>query len=159
MIISRRDDWTVDLKLRQCTVIADGKITIGDIIIDGPGEYDVAGVAVQGIAGQKQTIYVMEADDLRFCIVPKTPEKINQEVAETIGGVDVAIVPVVTGDTVAETIALVNTLDPNVVIPVGDGDIAEFGKLSNETLDSQDNIKLTKASLPLEGRQTYLLKS
>jgi len=159
MLIERKGDWGVTLKLKNVSVALGPDVVIGDVKIENPGEYDVAGVAVRGIQGAKQTLYVIDAEDMTICYVPKTPENIDQSATEQIGSVDAAIVPVNKETNATETIALVNSLDPNVVIPVGDGDMEAFAKLSNEATNGHLNIKLTPALIPQEGRATYILKS
>jgi len=159
MLVERKGDWGVSLKLKNAIVVLGPDVVIGNVHIDAPGEYDVAGVAVRGIPSEKQTIYVLDVEDMTLCFVPRYPENIGASISDQIGGVDVAIVPVGKESNANDTIALVNALDSNVVIPVGDGDMEAFAKVSNEATNGHANIKLAKSLIPEEGRVTYILKT
>lgn len=159
MLIERKGEWSVTLKLKNTTTVLGPDVVIGAVHIDGPGEYDVAGVAVRGIPSEKQTIYILDAEDMTFCYVPKHPEKLDASIVDQIGSVDVAIVPVCKETNASDTISLVNALDSNIVIPFGDGDMEAFAKVSNEASDGLANVKLAKSLIPEEGRVTYILKT
>ena len=74
-------------------------------LISGPGEYEVKGVFIQGIPsfhddvnGKERgtnTIYVFEAEDMRFCHLGDLGQKqLTDEQLEKIDAVDVLMIPV-----------------------------------------------------------------
>lgn len=102
-------------------------VTGDPTVVDGPGEYEVAGVRITGIAsrsrdehGNRNTVYVLEMDDLRLCHLGEMSKVPQADLVEAVGDLDVLFVPVggsVTLDAskAAETISL---LEPRVVIPM-----------------------------------------
>ena len=74
-------------------------------LIDGPGEYEVKGVFVQGIPsfhddkeGKEKgsnTIYTIEAEDIKFCHLGDLGQKqLTDEQVDEIGSIDVLMIPV-----------------------------------------------------------------
>ena len=94
-----------------------------------PGEYEVAGVVIHGIAARghmdeegKKTavIYTIEADDTKVAVLGHIYPELSEEQLEAIGMVDVAVVPVGgNGYTLDGTGALkvIKQIEPKVVIP------------------------------------------
>lgn len=97
------------------------------MVVDGPGEYEVSGVRITGIAsrsrddqGHRNTVYVLEMDDLRLCHLGEMSKVPQADLVEAVGDLDVLFVPVggrVTLDAskASETISL---LEPKIVIPM-----------------------------------------
>lgn len=94
-----------------------------------PGEYEVAGVVIHGIAARahmdeedKQTavIYTVEADDTKVAIIGHIYPELSESQLEQIGLVDAAIVPVggngYTLDGVG-ALKVIKQIEPKIVIP------------------------------------------
>jgi L-ascorbate metabolism protein UlaG (beta-lactamase superfamily) len=103
---------------------ADVKITIGQ-----PGEYEVSGVVIQGIAARGhmeedgnsgETMYKISFDDLRILITGHIYPELTDKQLEAIGTVDIMFVPVggngYTLDGVG-ALKLIKKLEPKLVIP------------------------------------------
>ena len=82
---------------------ADPAHHIPKVIIDQPGEYEVSGVSIYGIAarahmdeeGKKSaTMYKLVVEDLRILITGHIYPELSDVQLETIGMIDVMIVPV-----------------------------------------------------------------
>jgi L-ascorbate metabolism protein UlaG (beta-lactamase superfamily) len=98
--------------------------------IEGPGEYEVAGVSVVGLptyhdsnAGAERgpnTVYVIEIDDVRVCHLGDLGHRLGDQEAESIGAVDLLLVPVGGHDTISAATAaeVVRQLEPRVVVPM-----------------------------------------
>jgi L-ascorbate metabolism protein UlaG (beta-lactamase superfamily) len=99
------------------------------IVIDQPGEYEVSGISVYGIAarahidesGKKTaTVYKIITDDIRVLVVGHIYPELSDAQLESIGMIDVMIVPVggngYTLDGVG-ALALVKKVEPKVVVP------------------------------------------
>jgi len=99
-------------------------------IIKGPGEYEVSRVLITGIRTYhdkqkgaqlgKNTAYVIEMEDLRFCHLGDLGHLPTPEQIEELSGVDVLLAPV-GGYTTLDAAAaaqVVSLLEPKIVIPM-----------------------------------------
>jgi len=99
-------------------------------VIEGPGEYEVAGVTVQGLPTYHDnqrgaehgfnTVYVIELDDVRVCHLGDLGHTLDDRALETIGNVDVLLVPVGGGRTLdgARAAEVVRQVEPRYVVPM-----------------------------------------
>jgi len=91
--------------------------------IEGPGEYEIKGVFIQGIEAQKNkneslTIYTIEAENMRICYLGNFGQKeLSPEQLERINTIDILIVSV--GGTLSskEIKKIISQIEPKVVIP------------------------------------------
>ena len=143
-------------------------------VIRGPGEFEVAGVLIQGIqtfhdaakGGElgKNTAYVLELDDVLICHLGDLGHVPTSEQVEELSGVDILLVPVGGGSTIgasaaAETVSL---LEPKLVIPMhyktpsAKVDLEPLERFLKEigapgALDEkQPKLSVTKSTLPHE---------
>src|SRR5205823_12528818 len=98
--------------------------------IRGPGEYEVAGVSVIGIPtyhdaekGAKHgrnTVYLIEIDDVRVCHLGDLGHKLDDAESEAVASPDVLLVPVGgrTTMTAAQAAEVVRQVEPRVVVPM-----------------------------------------
>jgi len=99
-------------------------------IVRGPGEYEISGVFITGIAtfhdaekGQERgrnTVYLIEMEDMKLCHLGDLGHPLSTEQVEEIGSVELLMVPVggfstIDAVTAAETVRL---LQPGIVIPM-----------------------------------------
>jgi L-ascorbate metabolism protein UlaG (beta-lactamase superfamily) len=99
-------------------------------IVRSPGEYEIAGIFITGIATfhdstkgserGKNTVYLIEMDDMRMCHLGDLGHPLTAEQAEDIDGVDVLLVPVGGLSTIdaATAVEAVRLLQPRIVIPM-----------------------------------------
>ena len=100
-------------------------------LISGPGEYEINEVFVQGIhsfhdASQgkekgSNTIYVIEAEDLRVCHLGDLGQKeLTSEQVEKIGDVDILMIPVGGAYTISakEALKVMSQIEPSITIPM-----------------------------------------
>jgi L-ascorbate metabolism protein UlaG (beta-lactamase superfamily) len=101
------------------------------LVVDGPGEYEIEGVQLIGIAtylrppedetpAQRNTIFLLEAEEMRLGHLGALGAPLTSDQAGQIAGVDILIVPI-GGDEpfdAAEAARTVRQLEPKVVIPV-----------------------------------------
>lgn len=98
--------------------------------VHGPGEYEKAGVAVIGLATYhdaekgaqrgRNTVYLIEMDEVRICHLGDLGHKLDDVEAEAVGTPDLLLVPVgghstLNGEQAAE---VVRQLEPRYVIPM-----------------------------------------
>lgn len=99
------------------------------IVIDQPGEYEVSGVSIYGIAARGHmdeegsrtaTLYKLVIEDLRVLVVGHVYPELSDRQLEAIGMVDVMFVPIggngYTLDAVG-ALKLIKKIEPKVVIP------------------------------------------
>lgn len=98
--------------------------------VEGPGEYVVAGITVTGlptfhdnVGGAERganTIYLIEVDDVQVCHLGDLGHHLGEDQLETLGSVDVLLVPVGGGHTLGASQAaeVVRQIEPRVVIPM-----------------------------------------
>jgi len=99
------------------------------VMVDRPGEYEVRDVSIVGSAAARMidhdnslqaTIYRTTVGDVRFAILGHIVAPLTEEQLETLGVIDVVIVPVGgSGYTLDahQAVGVVRQIDPKVVIP------------------------------------------
>ena len=99
-------------------------------VVDGPGEYEVKGISVFGVASYhddkkgkergQNTIYTIETEGLKICHLGDLGEKLNEEQLEEIGGVDILLIPVGGVYTIdfEEAVEIIDQIEPKIVIPM-----------------------------------------
>jgi Beta-lactamase superfamily domain len=99
------------------------------LVIDEPGEYEVAGVSIYGIAARAHidtdnklttTMYKIVIDDLSLLVTGHIYPELNDEQLESIGMVDIMFVPVGGNGYTLDGIGalkLVKKVEPKLIIP------------------------------------------
>lgn len=141
-------------------------------VINGPGEYEVAGVLITGVRtyhdGNKgaelgrNTAYVIEIDDMRVCHLGDLGHVPTPSQAEALNGAEVLLIPVGGHSTVdaAAAAEVISLLEPRLVVPMHyrvegsesrldtlDGFLRQMGIA--EALPAA-RLTVTKTTLPLE---------
>jgi L-ascorbate metabolism protein UlaG (beta-lactamase superfamily) len=106
-------------------------ITGSPFIIEGPGEYEVKGVFVQGIHSWhdenqgaergSNTIYTIDAEELRLCHLGDLGQsELSSEQLEKIGEVDVLMIPVGGVYTIDAkgAVKIMTQIEPKITIPM-----------------------------------------
>ncbi len=147
-------------------------------LVTGPGEYEISGVLIIGVAtfhdmeqGGKRgrnTIYLIEIDDISVCHLGDLGHVLTAEQVEEIDAVDVLLLPVGGVSTINAPIAaeIVRQLEPKAVVPMHFKTPALSWELEPverflkeigvKQVDSQPKLSLTKSSLPAS-TQVFLL--
>lgn len=149
-------------------------------IIENPGEYEKSGVFVQGIDSfhddvegkerGKNTIYVIEAEDMRFCHLGDFGQKqLTDEQLDKIGHVDILMIPVGGTYTISshEAVKVIGQIEPKIVIPMHyqlpklkvelnsvDAFLKAMGK---KDTPPQDKLTIKASLLPKEGETQIVL--
>jgi len=150
----------------------------GPKVVAGPGEYEISGVLIIGMAtfhdrqegkGKgKNTVYLMEVDEVSICHLGDLGHVLTAGQVEEMEHVDVLLLPVGGVSTIDAPMAaeVVRQLEPKVVVPmhyktealkrklepVG-GFLKEMGL---KEVSSQSKLSLTRANLPAS-TQVFLL--
>lgn len=119
------------------------------LVIDGPGEYEISDMAIKGIATKRHidsesdrdlsTIYRLVIGDIRMIIVGNIVPTLSDDLLESIGVVDVVVLPVGGGgytlDSTSAT-AMIRQLEPRMVVPVHFADSALKYEVPQQDIES-----------------------
>jgi L-ascorbate metabolism protein UlaG (beta-lactamase superfamily) len=145
-------------------------------VLSGPGEYEIRGVLISGVAtfhdgqqGKEQgrnTVYVIQIDDLRLCHLGDLGHVLTSEQVDEIGTVDVLFIPA-RGHVIdaAKAAEVVSQIEPNILVPMhydgpsGDG-LLSIEKFCHEMglrqITPQPRLSLSRGSLPQETQVVVL---
>lgn len=141
-------------------------------VLTGPGEYEIGNVFITGVAAhagkQRNVAFRFDFDGLTVAHLGDIQKVLNQSQIESLGQVNVLLLPVGGGNSLGATQAaeLVSLIEPNYVIPMHyhiDGlalglyGVERFLKeMGNVDLSPQNSLRVSSSSLP-EETQTILL--
>ncbi|MFC1899299.1 MBL fold metallo-hydrolase [Chloroflexota bacterium] len=139
-------------------------------IVTRPGEYEIKGVLIIGIAAfhdnkrgeqlGKNNVYLMEIDEISICHLGDLGHALTAEQAEEIGSVDVLMIPVGGISTINAAVAaeIIRQLSPNITIPMHyqtpvlkqelepvDNFLKEIG---SDPVEPLPKLSITKSTLP-----------
>jgi L-ascorbate metabolism protein UlaG (beta-lactamase superfamily) len=138
--------------------------------IKGPGEYEIGGTFITGIATfhdnkkgslrGKNTIYVIELDDITLCHLGDLGHPLDSHLVEELGDIDILFLPVGEVSTISIDMAIeiLRQLEPSIVIPMHYKTEAFTGNLSPVSkfldkmrikwLEARPKLSITSSSLP-----------
>lgn len=150
-------------------------------IVKGPGEYEVKEVFIRGIPSfhddkdgkekGQNTIYLIEAEDLRFCHLGDLGQKqLTDEQLEKIDTVDVLMIPVGGEYTIDSQSAqkIIGQIEPKIVIPMHYSlpklkikldEVSKFLKtMGKPSISPQDKLNVKTSTLPKDGMEIVVLQ-
>jgi L-ascorbate metabolism protein UlaG (beta-lactamase superfamily) len=151
-------------------------------IAEGPGEYEIKGVFVRGIPSfhdnkegkekGKNTIYTIEAEDLKFCHLGDLGQKeLTDEQVDKIGSVDVLMIPVGNQENTISSVEaqkIISQIEPLIVIPMHYAlpklkmeldDVAKFLKtMGKNGVTPQDKLVVKNSTMPKDGMEIVVLQ-
>ena len=160
----------------------EGKLPATLLFIDGPGEYEVSNISVVGIAARahmeetaakKVAIYKITCDDIRIAVVGHIYPELSESQLETLGVIDVLIVPVGGHGFTLDAIGaakIIKNIDPKIIIPTNYADskldypvpAAELTDVLKEWAlepkESVSKLKVKAADLLLDKAQVIVLE-
>jgi L-ascorbate metabolism protein UlaG (beta-lactamase superfamily) len=150
-------------------------------VIDGPGEFEIGGVFVTGVqtdgsgsgkkkakakengtASSRNTIYVFDYDGITVAHLGDLREVPTQSEIESLGTINVALVPVGGGGALnaAKAAEVISLIEPNLVVPmhystpVAKVSLDSLNKFIKEMglskAETQPSLKVTRSGLPNE---------
>jgi L-ascorbate metabolism protein UlaG (beta-lactamase superfamily) len=147
-------------------------ITGAPKVVDGPGEYEIKGVFITGIATfhdrkkgaqrGRNTVFLFEFDGLTICHLGDLGHVPTQAQVEALSDVDILLIPVGGVSTIAASQAaeVVSLLEPKIVIPMHYKTKALTLRLASvnrflqemglKKLAAQESLKVTASTLPEE---------
>jgi hypothetical protein len=132
------------------------KIKIGELDIDGPGEYEVGGTQVEVIDG----IIEVFAEGMTVGHIKKGKTLSDQDL-EKLNGIDILIIGVGGGEFTETKAAMdvISQIEPSVVIPMSKESVDEFIKEEGIKSEGVDEFKVNKNELPVDSRQIVILNA
>ena len=147
-------------------------------VIHGPGEYEIKGVLVIGVATYhdakggsergKNTVYLMEVDGISVCHLGDLGHVLTSGQVEEIGDVDVLLLPVGGVATIDASVAaeVIRQLEPKAIVPmhyktpVADQTLEPVEKflkeMGIEQMEPRPKLSVTRSNLPIS-TQVFLL--
>lgn len=111
-------------------------------VVDGPGEYEIAGVNILGISLGENTAYKIGIDELAICCLGDSGNKLTDEQRDRLGTIDILL---------TATAGIVTKLESKIVIPV----MAEkldrekfLQEMGAENIPVQAKLSVTAGKLP-----------
>jgi len=152
-------------------------------VISGPGEYEIKGISILGFSSfhdskngeerGKNTIYVFEIDGIKICHLGDLGHKLSDSLIESLGDIDVLMIPVGGIYTIGptEAVEIVKDIEPSFILPMHyyvDGiEKGTFGKLEpvetflkevNLTVEKMPKLAVKKEEVNLEVQKVILLE-
>lgn len=149
-------------------------------VVDGPGELDVKGLFVHGIAAQGETknkangfdfttIYTIYMEDIRLGFLGSLKQKeLSDQQLEELGEIDILFAPV-GGKTVCdaeESVTIVNQIEPKIVIPmhyaqkglkINLDKVEQFLKEMATKTAAAEKLTIKKSNLAEQGESTQVV--
>jgi L-ascorbate metabolism protein UlaG (beta-lactamase superfamily) len=138
------------------------------LVIEGPGEYEVADFSIRGTAVQRHidteengldsTIYRIEIGDVRIALLGNIADKLSEDQLEALGVVDILILPVGGGGYTLDATAaagLARSIDAKAVIPIHYADKA----LKYEVPQDELSTFVSELGAPVETVPKYKVKA
>lgn len=141
-------------------------------VVDGPGEYEISDVSIIGVPTfhddkkgnerGKNTVYILEIDQLRIVHLGDLGHKLSEDMLEEIGNVDILMLPVGGVYTIgpSEAAEVARSIEASITIPMHylqkGMNKESFGKLSgvedflkdiSMTVEKTDKLKIKKSDL------------
>jgi len=137
----------------------------GRVLINGPGEYEIGGVEINGINGEDgNTVYKITLDGFKLVIVGELQQQLSEKRIERIEDTDILLisakVSVDFGYKVVKDWA--KKWGVNYLIPISDDQemLKKFlDETDNEGLEAIDSLKIEKMDELPDGLEVKLLKS
>lgn len=156
---------------------------IGDyeLLIDSPGQYEKNGVFIngyktyhdnkQGEERGKNTVYVIEIDDITIMHLGDLGHELSKETIEKIPDIDVLLIPVGGVYTIdAETaVKVISSIEPGFVIPMHyqtptlklpeklDGVEKFLDEMGADDVERVDTFKTSKSSIPEDDTEVVII--
>lgn len=149
------------------------------MIINGPGEYEVKGVYIQGVPSfhdningaerGPNTIYTTKFEEISLCHLGDLgQESLDEKQVDLIGDVDVLMVPVGGKYTIdaKEAVKIIGQIEPKIIIPmhyktpdlkIDLEPVDKFLKEVGLVPEKMEKFKITQKTLPQEEMKLILL--
>jgi len=151
------------------------QVTFGEkkpFIVNGPGEYEINGVFIKGLASESSydgesrinTIFSITLEGMNICFLGAiSSEQLPRDADEAIDDVDILFVPIGGNGVLNAAVAykLAVSIGPKIIIPMHYGDIGEKNELKAFLKEAGESpkpeTKLTIKKKDLEGKEALVV--
>jgi len=141
----------------------------GTFVIDSPGEYEIKGINVLGIADEENTLYNIEIDGIKISHLGFLGKDLDNGKMALINDPDIIFVPVGNGSVLdaEKAMKLINKIEPSVAIPmlydikglkIKRAPLSIFLKESEAKESSQPKLTIKKKDLIEEETKIVILE-
>lgn len=125
------------IKGKQTAVMVGDKVTVGEFVIPGPGEYEAGGVTVIGLPGK---VYRFNVDNVSVLF---SDRKLTDEEKTLVGTVNILVAPAKS--------ELEAELEPAYFIPTGETkEVSEFAQRLPKLVTSAEKLPETTTVVVLD---------
>ena len=149
MQISTTKDNHLEIKTKKAVISINDEIRINDVVLEGPGEYEIAEVSVEGVSDD---IYLCQAEEIYFGLVD-FKEKLSKEAIEKISNVSVLIARL--NGEIEQSLEQIGQAEPNITIYLGSVGTDDKISKAGVTLDRQDSVKISKTDVDGEQKAYF----
>lgn len=155
--------WNSDqflIKAKASSVTLGKVITVGDVSLPGPGEYDIQDIFVEALPLKEtpQTAVVVRTEGMSVLWIPVLDGALSEKSLEALDGIEVLLLNIAEGAmSPHDADTLIAAIDPRVVVVYEKGEGSALLKKEGITAEESATVKLTAASLPQEGRRLFRL--
>jgi len=158
MQITWKGGKSLEIKAKDATILTGDDVRVNDIVLPGPGEYEVAGVQVFGIAPE---IYFFRIDEIACAYFDGINRSLTDDEVSSLTDASVIFIPV-GGKGVLDpkkATEIIKLLEPTVIIPIEADDITDFCKVTGVCAQPVSTYKITKQQLEsMEGQTCVVLE-
>ncbi|MCX6809535.1 MAG: hypothetical protein NTZ65_02195 [Candidatus Berkelbacteria bacterium] len=153
MQFSKNKDNQLEIKTKQALILLDDIVKINDVDLEGPGEYEIGEISVDGL---DDDVYIIQAEEIPVGIV-NFKCKISKESVEKLSNVGL-LVAQLDGD-IENAIEQVGQIEPNIVFYVGEASSADKLKAGGVTCDTVESIKIQKNDIDTDQKAYFIQAS
>lgn len=148
MIFQRVNPDTVSLKIGSATVLmhSNGDIKINDRALEGPGEYDIAGVGAHVVGD----VAVLFSEGIRVAVFYGS----NPQFSDDESDIEVFLFFIQDPKKINE---LVKGQEPRIVVLTDEAVANELAQADSISFERQGNYKVTSQTLPVSEGAAYIL--
>lgn len=149
MVLQTLSETTLGIKAAQAQakISNDGTCSVGDHVIEGPGEYDIAAIGLHTFLGYT-TLF---AENLHLLVVWSGDAKISSDDELSIDAL------IVLHESAEAAAALIKEVDPRVVVFHRANVAQQVAVLVGTPVNEESSYKLTSQTLPQEERSIIAL--
>jgi len=150
--IKKNQKNELEVKTKKGLITIGDKVSINGVNLEGPGEYEIAGISVEGV---NDNIYILNIEDIPSGLVD-FKAKISKEKIEKLSDVNFLIAKL-NGD-ISTVLDQVNQIEPKVVVYTGSTGALQEIKSGGVSLSETEELKITKSDITDE-QKAYFIKS
>lgn len=156
MQITSSSNNSIEIKIKTATIVAGEKTKVNDITLSGPGEYEISGIEIFGLEGDR---YVFRGEDISVAYLVGLNRELTDEEMTLLTDISILFISA-GGEKVLDekaTQMVIKALEPRVVIPIGTSEAIErFCKTSGGCQEPLAIYKITKVQIDLMEGQTII---